>query len=145
MEDEFEFPTPADLISWISSLSAEEQQRIIEFANLISSELMAAGSGGEEKELLFAGNVGSKVVKCLHFPLEVLGHTGPVALPSSNPKVLLGAVSDELVYRKVAEYTERYEDDFTRSQQWEAYLHGLAAEIVEMAENSEVDWDALLD
>jgi hypothetical protein len=145
MEDDFEFPTPADLISWISSLSAEEQRRVMEFANLISSELMAAGSGGEEKELLFAGNVGSKIIKCLHFPFEVLGEDGPLVLPSSNPKVILGAVSDELVYRKVAEYTDRYNDDFTRSQQWELYLHGVAAEIVEMSENTEVDWDVLLD
>lgn len=144
MDEMFEFDSPEDLLHWIASLSPEEQQRIMEFANLLGSELISAGSGGEEKELLFAGNAGSKVVKCLHYPVEVLGCEGPILLPSSNSKVILGAVADELVYRKIAEYTDRYADDFTRAKYWEMYLHGVAAEIVELSENDTTDWDALL-
>jgi hypothetical protein len=143
MEDNFKFTTQADLISQISSLCPDEQRLIIELATLIRNELMHAGKGGEEKELLFAGNVGVKIVKCLHFPLEALGHVGPILLPSSNPNVYLGAVSNELVYRKVSEYTEQYTDDFIRSQKWEEYLHQLAVEIAELSENFEVDWGGL--
>ena len=88
----------------------------------------------DDQFLLFCGSDGKFVIKALHFPEEVLGAGGPVFLPSSNPKVIVAAYSDEFLQIKVDDIEGKYEEKTHRDQQWEIYLNGLALDLAQRHE-----------
>jgi len=133
-----------DFVKFLENLSDQDRRRLDHVMATFQEEIMAAQTSGESKELLFAGASGRYVVKCLHFPLEVLGDDGPVILPSANEQVILAAVSDEFITKKVAEYTERFPDPLARERRWEIYLNSLAIHIVETHEDQQsFDWQEI--
>jgi hypothetical protein len=146
-ENEESWPTQEEVTAYLLSLPPEIQAKLAGVMELWKTEMLSP-SGSEEKEILFCGADGEKIIKCLHFPAEVLDYEdGPVLLPSANKKVVIGAVSDEMVVRKVAEYNELYPDALVRERRWEMYLNGIAVEIAEM-DHAQRGWDefeALLD
>ena len=91
----------------------------------------------DDRFLLFCGSDGKFVIKALHFPEEVLGAEGPLFLPSSNPKVVVVAYSDEFLQIKVEEIESKYEEKTHRDQQWEIYLNNLAIDVVRRHEAGE--------
>lgn len=135
-----------DFVDFLKNLPAAERVRLDNVMATFQEEILAAQNSAESAEMLFAGASGRTVVKCLHFPREVLGADGPVILPSANPDVILGAVSDEFITNKVAEYTERFPDALARERRWEIYCNSLAIKIVEAAaDEQQFDWDEILD
>ena len=127
-----EWPTEQDMVAYLMSLPADAQAKLANIMETWKTEMLAA-TDHEQAELLFCGADGEKVIKCLHYRADVLGgEEGPILLPSSNPKVVVGAVSDELIIRKVAEYNELYPDPLTRERRWEMYLNSLAVRIAEL-------------
>lgn len=133
-----------DFVKFLENLSDQDRRRLDNVMATFQEEIIAAQTSSESKELLFAGASGRHVVKCLHFPLEVLGEDGPVILPSANEQVILAAVSDEFITKKVAEYTERFPDPLARERRWEIYLNSLAIKIVETHEDQQsFDWQEI--
>jgi len=156
MTENFDMGLPEELASWILSLTAEE--RTPTFAKLIKTELFEAGRGREAQELLFAGNVGTRIVKCLHFPYDVLGDFGPMLLLSANPEVVLGVVSDELISDKIVDMllglcsptdlsynqVEQYKDPDLLVTEWQNYLKSLAETLYAMTPPEPDNWETLL-
>lgn len=100
------------------------------------AEEIHAEDEDEDSPLLFCGSDGKRVIKCLHFPEDVLGAAGPVLLPSAKPNVILAAYSDEFLHVKVEEIEYWYPDRNERDQQWELYLNGLGIEIAKLVPTS---------
>lgn len=129
-----------ELLRQLAEMPEETREKIANVLELLQTELMYSAQK-ETKELLFCGADAGRVVKCLHFPAEVLDYPdGPVLLPSSNPKVILGAVTDELIHRKISEYASRYDDLEEREARWEIYLNSVAIQIAEL-HDAEGGWD----
>lgn len=144
---EWDWDSLNEMFAWMSDMTSEQKAAMQQFAGAFRKEIEATNTESEAKELLFVGSQGSTIIKMLHYPYEVLEEEGPVLLPSADKQVLLGAVADELIMRKVAEYSDAYPDDFTREHRWQAYLNMLAHELTamqaEMRDSSEFD-DLLL-
>jgi len=127
-------PTEAheELMRQLEEMPADVREKLQNVLDLLRNELVFSATK-ETEELLFCGADKDKVVKCLHFPSEVLNwEDGPILLPSANPNVILGAVSNELVHRKVEEFSRRYEEGLERESRWEIYLNSIALRIAEL-------------
>lgn len=129
---EFDWESLNEMFEFIEGLTNSQKEQLERMSAAFQQEVDATQLEAEAKELLFVGGDGDRVIKMLHYPFEALQADGPVVFPSANPRVLIGAVSDELITRKIAEYTEQYADDRARQRRWELYLNTLAVDLIEL-------------
>ena len=137
---EFDWESLNEMFEFIEGLTDSQKEQLDRMAAAFQQEVDATQLEAEAKELLFVGGDGRRVIKMLHYPFEALREDGPVVFPSANPKVLIGAVSDELITRKIAEYTDRYTDEHARQRRWELYLNSLAVDLIEV-DSAQRGWD----
>lgn len=86
--------------------------------------------GSPRKDLLFIGSSGRHVVKCLHYPRDVLGEDGPVLLPTSSNFLIAGAYSDEFINDRANEIHESYETIEEQNNAWAQLMNDYAVDIV---------------
>lgn len=86
--------------------------------------------GGPRKDLLFIGSSGTHVVKCLHYPRDVLGGDGPVLLPTSSKFLIAGAYSDEFINDRANEIHDGYGTPEEKNDAWAQLMNEYAVDIV---------------
>jgi len=101
--------------------------------------------GGPRKDLLFIGSSGTHVVKCLHYPRDVLGGDGPVLLPTSSKFLIAGAYSDEFINDRANEIHDGYDSTEEKNDAWAQLMNEYAVDIVHAYEQQPPPtFDALL-
>jgi hypothetical protein len=101
--------------------------------------------GGPQKDLLFIGSSGTHVVKCLHYPREVLGGDGPVLLPTSSKFIIAGAYSDEFINDRANEIHDSYSSTEDKNDAWAQLMNDYAVDIVHAYEQQPPpSFDALI-
>lgn len=91
--------------------------------------------GGPQKDLLFIGSSGTHVVKCLHYPREVLGGDGPILIPTSSKYIIAGAYSDEFINERANEIHDSYETQQEQNDAWAQLMNEYALDIVHTYED----------
>lgn len=115
-----------DFIEYIGRLPEEKRDYISDlFRTVASSSDEIAPS-----DLLFVGSDGHRVVKCFHYPIEVLGENGPVMMPSANKNIILAAFSDEFIQTRADDIQFIFEDKETANDAWTDFMLECATEVV---------------
>ena len=124
-----------ELLSYISSMSPDDRDRLRENLNALALESTLASEKIEKTEipsdLLFIGSDGNRVVKGLHYARDVLGGDGPIILPASSPAVIVGAYSDEFVQLEAEDISEQYHTYEEQSVEWERRMAVFAMRIAQ--------------
>jgi hypothetical protein len=139
----FDFDDEQDLMDYINSLPEEQKNKLHELLGSLISELHATTT--TDKDVVFCGSNGEKVIKCISTGLAGLGENGPVILPSSNETVILFAVANEYLEQEVDSLRNVYTDPELLEQEWQKFLDDLACRAAELHENMETPvWEDLL-
>lgn len=86
--------------------------------------------GGPRKDVLFIGSSGSHVVKCLHYPRDVIGGDGPILLPTSSKFLIVGVYADEFINDRANEIHENYDTTEEQNDAWAQLMNMYAVDIV---------------
>jgi|GEM_PF-1665354 len=86
--------------------------------------------GGPRKDVLFIGSSGSHVVKCLHYPRDVIGGDGPILLPTSSKFLIIGAYADEFINERANEIHQDYDTTEEQNDAWTQLMNAYAVDIV---------------
>ena len=141
MEPNNEKMIRAKIEEHLRALPPEEFARIADVAGLLAAE-MAEQEEDPDSSMLFCGSDGNVVVKAYHYSRELIGGDGPVCLPSSNNKVVLGAFSNEFIQRQSDEIRNEFPfDEFAREKAWEQFLNGCATDLAKVANAEPLEVD----
>lgn len=102
---------------------ALEQLEIInkDLADIMRDDLQEA-MDDKDHTVVMVGTNGDVAVTIIHVPKSALnGRIGPVILPSTNRHRVTAAISQEMVYKKIAD-CERMIDPLLAQQAWEMFL-----------------------
>lgn len=134
-DDDFDdFEDIAKFAEFAARLNDNEKKTLAELLGSLAGELVEQMA--PPKDLLFVGSDGHRVVKCLHYPRNVLGEDGPVILPSASQFVILGAISDEFIQRDADEIAGLYDDLEERDDAWQQLMTDYALCISEKFDNN---------
>lgn len=127
-DDDFDdFDDLTEFAEFAARLNDSDKKTLEELLSSLAGELVEQMTA--PKDLLFVGSDGKRVVKGLHYPLEVLGEDGPVILPSASQFVILGAYSDEFIQREANEIAGLFDDYEERDDAWERLMSEYAYDI----------------
>lgn len=126
-DDEEDFEDLVKFAEFTAKLNDDERTTLAELLSSLAGELVEQMS--PPKDLLFVGSDGHRLVKCLHYPREVLGGDGPVILPSASEFVILGALSDEFIQRDADEIAGLFDDLEERDDAWHRLMTEYASTI----------------
>lgn len=116
-EDDIDaFNDIARFAEFTARMNDDERKTLSELLSSLAGELVEQMT--PPKDLLFVGSDGYRLVKCLHYPREVLGEDGPVILPSASEFVILGALSDEFIQHDADEIAGLFDDAEERDDAW---------------------------
>ena len=116
-EDDIDaFNDIARFAEFTARMNDDERKTLSELLSSLAGELVEQMT--PPKDLLFVGSDGYRLVKCLHYPREVLGEDGPVILPSASEFVILGALSDEFIQHDADEIAGLFDDAEDRDDAW---------------------------
>jgi len=126
------------VLEFLRHLPDAQRLRVAEIFGVLADEVRA-GAVERDGDVLFVGSDGLRVVKCLHYPLVVLGVSGPVLFPSADKNVILGAFSDESIQMMADEIAECDDSDEEKEARWEALMGDYAAELVRLFDSQPPD------
>lgn len=133
-----------DLMEFLLGLPGEEREKLRDVISTMLQEVREISKEGSD--VLFMGSDGSRVVKGLHFPRDVLGSDGPVILPSAFKNIIIGAYSDEFIAEQASEIEESIEDEVERQSAWEELMNSFAIQVAfEFDASPPVDFDLMLE
>ena len=143
MDELDDFEDAQDLMDYINSLPENQKNKLHELLSALILELHTATTS--DKDVVFCGSNGEKVIKCISTGLDGLGENGPVILPSSNETVILFAVANEYLEQEVDSLRNIYTDPELLEQEWQKFLDDLARRAAELHGNIETPvWEDLL-
>jgi len=125
-DDDFDdFDDLTEFAEFAARLNDDEKKTLAELLGSLAGELVEQMA--PPKDLLFVGSDGHRVVKCLHYPRNVLGEDGPVILTSASQFVILGAISDEFIQHDADEIAGLYDDLEERDDAWQQLMTDYAS------------------
>ncbi len=143
MDDFNDFDDEQDLMDYINSLPENQRNKLHELLTALITELHSTTT--TDKDVVFCGSNGEKVIKCISTGIDGLGENGPVILPSSNETVILFAVANEYLEEEVDSLRNIYTDPELLEQEWQKFLDDLAWRAAELHKNTETPvWEDLL-
>jgi hypothetical protein len=133
-DDNDAFEDIAKFAEFTAKMSDDERKTLSELLSSLAGELVEQMT--PPKDLLFVGSDGIRLVKCLHYPREVLGEDGPVIFPSASEFVILGALSDEFIQRDADEIAGLFDDLEERDDAWHHLMTDYALTISKKFDNN---------
>lgn len=128
MDDEL---SEEQIRDFLGSLSSSGRAYLRDLFSQLAIEIAEARQ--EDSDVLFCGSNGETIIKCLHYPREVLGFDEPTLIPSGNNQISLWACSNEFVDAQIDSIKNCFPNDEAAQEEWSNYLNDLAHSLAQEA------------